>query len=90
MRNTLIVLFLTFLLININTFSQSGGNLNTNNVQVAFPFTDDAEDTTTSYANWDRDASQWQVKIVGARSGTQAWVMQQGTGSYNYITYRVE
>ncbi len=64
----------------------SAQNINVpSKVTAAFPFTDNAEDTTASYANWSRDASQWQVKIVGSHSGTQSWVMQQGSG-YNYIT----
>ncbi len=86
MLKSILTMFLILLFLSSYSFSQSGGNLSSDKVQVSFPFNDDAEDTTTSYANWDRDASQWQVKIVGSHSGTQAWVMQQGTGSYNYIT----
>ncbi len=48
-----------------------------NKVTTAFPFFDNAEDTTASYANWTRDASQWLIKTVSSKSGTQAWVMQQ-------------
>ena len=86
MKIRIIVAGIVFLLLNVSSFSQSGSSVNTSGVQVAFPLSDDAEDTTASYAMWSRDASQWQIKIVGSHSGSQAWVMQQATGSYNYIT----
>ncbi len=86
MLKSIFISLIIFLFFCIPSFSQQGSNLNTSDINAAFPFTDNAEDTTTSYAEWSRDASQWQVKIVGAHSGSQAWVMQQGSGGYNYIT----
>ncbi len=86
MLKSILTIFSVLLLFNFTSFAQVGSNLNTNNVQAAFPYNDDAEDTTASYASWQRDAAQWQIKTVSSHSGSQAWVMQQGTGGYNYIT----
>ncbi len=57
-----------------------------NKVAVAFPFFDNCEDTTTSYANWTRDPNIWQIKIVTPHSGKQAWVMLPTAGQYDFIT----
>jgi len=65
----------------------SAQNINVpSKVTAAFPLFDDAEDTTASYAEWTRDASQWEIKTVNAKSGTQAWVMQGNNSGYNYLT----
>ncbi len=87
MFKSIFTTFLILLFYSSFSFSQSGNSLNTNKVQVSFPLSDDAEDTTTSYAKWTRDASQWQIKIVGAHSGSQAWVLQKGPGEVNGYTY---
>ncbi|MEO8399074.1 MAG: hypothetical protein ABI550_04565, partial [Ignavibacteriaceae bacterium] len=84
----LVVFSLMIVLINIKSFSQDEKNFNTNNIQVSFPFSDNAENSTTSYSYWDRDTVVWEVKTANSHSGSKVWAMNPTTGSYNYITLK--
>ena len=58
------ILFLQFILL---SSSQAAGE----KVDVAFPFFDDVEDSATTYSNWDRDETIWDIRITNAQSGQQ-------------------
>ncbi len=80
--------FLTALifLLQLIPFAQQGSNQSVNNIQVAFPFSDDVETNGTSSAYWQRDTLVWKIQITNAHSGSQVWAMLPTSGSYNYLT----
>ncbi len=80
--------FLTALifLLQLIPFAQQGSNQSVNNIQVAFPFSDNAENSATSKTYWDRDTTVWKIQITNAHSGSQVWAMLPTSGSYNYLS----
>ena len=86
MKKRFPILTALIFLVQLIPFAQQGSNPSVGNIQVAFPFFDNVEDTTTSSSYWQRDAAVWKMQIANAHSGTQVWAMLPTTGSYNYIT----
>ncbi len=80
--------FLTVLifLLQLIPFAQQVPNQSVNNIQVAFPFSDNVENNSTSSSYWQRDTTVWRIQITNAHSGSQVWAMLPTTGSYNYLT----
>lgn len=80
--------FLTVLifLLQLIPFAQQVPNQSVNNIQVAFPFSDNVENNSTSSSYWQRDTLVWKIQITNAHSGSQVWAMLPTTGSYNYLT----
>lgn len=67
-------------------FPQAPDNFIPENIEVAFPFYDDVEDTATSSSYWTRDQSIWKILAANAHSGTNVWAMLPATGTYKYLT----
>jgi hypothetical protein len=76
--------FISFL--QLTPYAQQSSNLSVNNIQVAFPFSDDVETNATSTTYWQRDTLVWKIQITNAHSGSQVWAMLPTTGSYNFLS----
>ncbi|MEN8193708.1 MAG: T9SS type A sorting domain-containing protein [Bacteroidota bacterium] len=80
MKKLVFLLFTSLLFLQFISFSST-------QAQPAFPFFDDVEDSATTYANWDRDSSYWDIRITNAHSGQQVWALTPGfTDNYNFLT----
>jgi hypothetical protein len=88
MKNFFLLLTAFLFIVQLIPYAQQGSTLSVNNVQVAFPFSDNVEDTSTSNANWSHDANAWNMQITNAHSGTYVWAMvsASATGTWNYLT----
>ncbi|NOX65039.1 MAG: T9SS type A sorting domain-containing protein [Chlorobi bacterium] len=75
----ILLFFLPVLFLQFTSFSSS-------QAATTFPFFDDVEDSATTYSNWDRDTTIWDIKITNAHSGQQVWAMGSATGQYQYLT----
>lgn len=73
------------LLLNFPSLAQQDSPSSANNIQVAFPFSDNVETNAISTTYWQRDTTVWKIQIVNAHSGTQVWAMLPTGGSYNYL-----
>ena len=82
MTRILTVIFFITLFFCAVSYTQNALSHTPNNIQVAFPFLDNAENASTSATYWSRDTNVWQIKITNAHSGTQVWAMLPTSGTY--------
>ncbi len=68
------------------SIAQQNSNFSVNNINVAFPFFDNVEDTSLSTTYWQRNSAEWKMVSATSKSGANVWSMLPTTGSYVYLT----